>query len=113
KDAFNVRTTVFVQEQQVPQELELDAYDNEAIHFIGYDENNEPVAASRLRFVEDFGKLERVCVLKKSRGKSYGKQMIHRMEAHITANGYTKAKLHAQVHATHFYKQLGYLVVSD
>jgi predicted GNAT family N-acyltransferase len=110
--AFQVRTEVFVMEQGVPPEEELDEYDETAIHFLGI-ENNEPIAASRLRFVDVYGKLERICVLHDLRGKSYGKEIILAMEEVIKENGYQKAKLNAQTHAEEFYKKLGYETVSD
>ncbi|ALX48612.1 GNAT family N-acetyltransferase [Lentibacillus amyloliquefaciens] len=110
--AFDVRTTVFVDEQKVPPEVELDEFDEEAIHLIGYDEN-VPIAASRVRFVDGNGKLERICVLKSQRGKSHGADMIRAMEDIISKEGYHKAKLNAQTPAIDFYRKLGYDVVSD
>src|SRR5699024_5654245 len=109
---FQLRTTVFIHEQNVPPEEEIDSFDKEAIHFIGYNDD-VPVAASRLRFVEKYGKLERICVLKEQRGKGYGKQLIQAMEKEILKNGYKKAKLNAQTHATEFYEQLGYKIISE
>ncbi|TMN23144.1 GNAT family N-acetyltransferase [Lentibacillus cibarius] len=111
-DAYSVRTIVFVKEQHVPPEIEIDEYDETAIHLIGY-ENDEPIAASRVRFTDNCGKLERICVLHNQRGKSRGSQMIKAMESLIKENGYKKAKLNAQTHAIEFYRRLGYEVVSD
>ncbi|ASN06438.1 GNAT family N-acetyltransferase [Virgibacillus necropolis] len=111
EQAYHIRTTVFVDEQQVPPEEELDEYDKEAIHFVG-SVNGVPIAASRLRFVDSSGKLERICVLDTERGKSYGKMIIQRMELEIKNNGYEKAKLNAQTHAEIFYQRLGYETVS-
>ncbi|MBP1947212.1 GNAT family N-acetyltransferase [Virgibacillus litoralis] len=111
QQAYNVRTAVFVDEQNVPPEEELDAFDEQAIHLIGYD-NDKPIAASRVRFVDSYGKLERICVLKDERGKSNGAQMIESMEAIIKNEGYDKAKLNAQTHAIDFYQRLGYKTIS-
>ncbi|GGB40376.1 N-acetyltransferase [Lentibacillus populi] len=111
KQAFQVRTTVFVDEQHVPPEEELDHFDKEAVHFIVI-QNDSPIAASRLRFAGDYGKLERICVLKEQRGKSYGAQLIQAMETETAKKGYRKAKLNAQTHAENFYKRLGYETVS-
>jgi predicted GNAT family N-acyltransferase len=111
-DAFRVRMEVFVEEQHVPPEEELDAHDETAIHFVGYIEDTA-VAASRLRFVDNYGKLERICVLASQRGKDFGKLIIDEMENVITSKGYKHAKLHAQEHAEAFYKKLGYETVSD
>lgn len=112
-DALLVRRTVFVEEQQVPLELEIDGHENEAIHFVGYNDENKPIAASRVRLLDHSGKLERICVLKEYRGQSYGKQIIRFMEAIIQDNKYTKALLHSQTHAQKFYEELGYKVISD
>lgn len=111
-DAFFVRMTVFVEEQHVPEEEELDEYDETATHFIGY-EDNQPVAAGRIRFVDDYGKLERICVLKEFRGKHFGQMLMEEMENTILENGVNNAKLNAQTHAESFYNQLNYKTVSD
>ena len=112
QDAFKVRTDVFVHEQKVPIHLEMDAHDQDAIHFIGY-LNGQAIAASRLRFLKEYGKLERICVLKPFRNRSYGKALIHEMEIAIMEQNCHQAKLHAQTHAIPFYKRLGYEVTSD
>lgn len=109
--AYDVRTTVFVHEQNVPPEVEIDEFDEEALHLIGY-ENDMPIAASRVRFVDQYGKLERICVLKNQRGKSYGAELIRTMEDVIRKEGYEKSKLNAQTHAIDFYQRLGYDIVS-
>lgn len=109
---YHIRKTVFVEEQHVPIEEEIDQYEEEAIHFICY-EKDQAVGAGRLRFIDQCGKLERICILKPHRGKSYGKEIIERMENEIVKHGYAKAKLHAQTHAKNFYERLGYEVVSE
>ncbi|MFD1040693.1 GNAT family N-acetyltransferase [Virgibacillus byunsanensis] len=111
EQAYQVRTVVFVEEQKVPPEEEVDQHEEEAIHFVGY-EDGKPIAASRLRLVESYGKLERICVMKEHRGKSYGSQIIQAMEDEISKNGYKKAKLNAQTHAEDFYQHLGYETIS-
>ncbi|MCP3031955.1 GNAT family N-acetyltransferase [Halobacillus sp. A1] len=112
KDAFTVREIVFVDEQQVSIEDEHDEHDETATHIIGYVEN-EPLLAARLRFVEDYGKFERICVAKSHRGLSLGKQIIQHMEQVTKEAGFPKAKLNAQTHAVGFYQSLGYEVVSS
>ncbi|WP_173916920.1 GNAT family N-acetyltransferase [Halobacillus sp. Marseille-Q1614] len=112
KDAFSVRETVFIHEQQVPPEDEHDDFDETATHIVGYDKD-KPLLAGRLRFVGEYGKFERICVLSSHRGLSLGKQVIAHMERVTKESGYTKAKLNAQTHAEGFYKNLGYETVSD
>lgn len=111
EQAYHVRMNVFVKEQKVPAEEELDEHDQRAIHFIGIDDG-QVIAASRLRFVEDSGKLERICIEKDYRGKSYGKRLIEYMEEEIKRHDYNKAKLNAQTYAKSFYQKLGYETIS-
>lgn len=111
EQVLHVRTAVFVNEQHVPMDEEVDAYEEEAIHFLGVT-NDKPVATGRLRFVDTYGKLERISVLAAYRGQSFGKAMIRFMEKTIRKNGYGMAKLNAQTHAEAFYKHLGYETVS-
>lgn len=111
KEAYHVRMTVFVKEQKVSPEEELDEHDKTATHLVGY-ENDQAIAASRLRFVEEYGKLERICILKEHRGKAFGSQMIAAMEDIILSKGYKKAKLNAQTQALPFYERLGYKTIS-
>jgi len=111
-DALLIRKVVFMDEQKVPEHLEIDEHEDEAIHFVGY-LDHQPVAASRLRFVGGRGKLERICVLKEHRGKSYGKQLIDEMERVVHEHKVNQTTLNAQVQAIPFYEKLGYEVVSE
>lgn len=111
-DALKVRRVVFIQEQNVPEALEIDEHDAYATHFVGY-ENGEPVAAGRVRLVDGYGKLERICVAKEHRGKHYGQEIILHIERYINKEGYAKAKLNAQTHAEEFYQALHYETVSS
>ncbi|WP_027962941.1 GNAT family N-acetyltransferase [Halalkalibacillus halophilus] len=112
-EAYRIRETVFVKEQNVPIEEEMDEHDDFSIHFLGHNDIGQPVAASRLRFVAEFGKLERICVLEEERGKYHGQKIIKTMEDYIRDEGYYKAKLNAQTYAIKFYEQLGYSVISE
>ncbi|MFC4386882.1 GNAT family N-acetyltransferase [Gracilibacillus marinus] len=111
EDAFQVRREVFVKEQGVPIELEIDDKEQDATHFIGYVED-KPIAASRVRFGDDYVKLERICIMKSVRGKHFGKDLVLFMESYAKEKNITKSKLHAQVYAIPFYEKLGYVVTS-
>ncbi|MET3683352.1 putative GNAT family N-acyltransferase [Alkalibacillus flavidus] len=112
-EAFDIRKIVFVEEQNVPFEEEMDEHDDHAIHFVGYSLERRPIAASRLRFTDEYGKLERIAVLKEERGNGYGRDIILAMEEVIRDKGYPKAKLNAQTYAIKFYEKLGYEIISD
>ncbi|WP_188208044.1 GNAT family N-acetyltransferase [Alkalibacillus aidingensis] len=111
-EAYDIRKIVFVEEQKVPIEEEMDEHDDTATHFIGYNLERRPVAASRLRLVDEYGKLERICVLKEERDHGYGRDIILAMEDHVKSKGFAKTKLNAQTYAEEFYKKLGYETVS-
>lgn len=112
KDAFSIRKEVFIHEQHVPPEVELDQYDDSAIHFVGY-KDKQPISASRLRIINNEGKLERVAVLKPYRHMGYGRQMIAYMEKHLLQMNIHQSTLNAQTMAINFYKQIGYTITSE
>ncbi|MFP5110963.1 GNAT family N-acetyltransferase [Bacillaceae bacterium C204] len=112
EDAYSVRKTVFVEEQAVPLEEEIDAYEEEAKHFIMY-QDGSPVGAGRFRLVDGFGKVERICVMKEARNTGAGKAIMNAIEDFALKNDIHKLKLNAQTHAIPFYAGLGYEVVSE
>lgn len=114
EDAYIVRKTVFVGEQNVPPELEIDDLEDEAVHFVLYDEAGQPCGAGRFRTVGEYGKVERICVLKSARGQGAGNLVMDAVEAYAkTVSGLTALKLDAQLHAIPFYEKRGYDIVSD
>lgn len=112
KDAFLVRRTVFVEEQQVPEEEEIDQYEDDATHVVLYD-NEEPIGAARVRVLDGIGKLERICVLSSKRKNGAGKLLVEKLEEIAQSQGISKLKLNSQTHAVPFYERLGYKTVSD
>jgi predicted GNAT family N-acyltransferase len=112
EDAYSVRKTVFVEEQAVPLEEEIDAYEEEAKHFIMY-QDGSPVGAGRFRLVDGFGKVERICVMKEARKTGAGKAIMNAIENFAFKNDIHKLKLNAQTQAIPFYAGLGYEVISE
>jgi predicted GNAT family N-acyltransferase len=112
QDAFSVRRTVFIDEQNVPEEEEIDQFEEDAVHFVSYKEGT-PVAAGRFRVVDGFGKVERICVLKEARKTGAGKAIMREIEAYALKKALHKLKLNAQTHAIPFYANLGYETVSE
>jgi len=116
--AYAVRTDVFVAEQGVPLELELDALDASADHFVAYD-GERPVGAGRL-VVEDPGfegsdpalgrvaHLGRLAVRPETRGSGLGLALVAAIEARAAERGLAVVALSAQTHALGFYQRLGY-----
>lgn len=112
-DALDVRRAVFVDEQGVPEDRELDGRDDEATHFVAYLED-EAVGAARLREYDDAtGKAERVAVLEAHRDEGIGRALMDALEAAAREAGYERVLLHAQVPVVEFYEYLGYEVTSE
>ena len=125
EDALAVRFEVFVEEQDVPEDLEVDGRDDEAIHFVGYadpESNDErvdgddprPVAAARLREVGDAtGKVERVAVVEDRRGDGWGRAIMEELEATAAERDLSTLTMHAQTPVEEFYRSLDYETTSD
>lgn len=110
RKAFHIRKAVFVEEQGVPLEDEFDEFDNlngQCEHILVYYEE-KPVGTGRLRWVDEFGKLERICILAPYRKFGIGKVIITALEEIAQERGSTRVKLHGQTQAEGFYKKLGY-----
>lgn len=115
KEAFAIRTQVFVQEQQVDPMQERDAHENTSHHFIAF-LNEIPIGAARWR-VTDYGvKLERFAVLREFRGKGIGQALVSAVLKDIAANPEADGKikyLHAQLSAVGLYSKFGFEKVGD
>src|SRR5699024_227460 len=75
--------------------------------------NKQPVGTGRIRVVDDYGKLERVCTLKLYRKSGLGKVIITALEKVAMQKGLSQVKLHGQTQAEDFYQKLGYRTVSN
>jgi predicted GNAT family N-acyltransferase len=112
---FDIRKKVFVEEQKVPANLEIDEKDEspEACHHILMLVDGQPVAASRwYAYRPQTAKLQRVAVLKEYRGTGLGKELILAMEQQAKELGFTSALLDGQCYAEPFYQKLGYTTIS-
>lgn len=110
-DALTIRERVFVEEQGVPMDREIDGLDDEATHFLLTDE--VPVATARVRPHDGGLKVERVAVLPAHRGEGYGEAVMDEVEAHARRVGYEEVVLNAQVPVVEFYERLGYVVEGE
>ncbi|PKG25573.1 GNAT family N-acetyltransferase [Niallia nealsonii] len=112
EDAFAIRRTVFVDEQQVPLEEEMDQFEKDSTHFVLYN-NQKPVGAGRYRLVDNYGKVERICILKENRKDGAGKILMNSIEEYAYEHKAPALKLNAQTQAIPFYEKLGYKIVSE
>jgi predicted GNAT family N-acyltransferase len=112
--AYAVRQTVFVDEQQVPLDIERDAHDDAADHWLGR-LDGVPVATARLLDVDvdGVGLVGRVAVLPDARGTGIGAALMSAVERRARERGLTRVELHAQVAVRGFYERLGYTAFGD
>lgn len=101
-----VRTTVFVEEQGVPADLEEDDRDPHCLHLLAM-RGARPVGAARLD-VAGGGKVGRVAVLAEERGQGIGLALMRALHSLAPAQGLTELWCHAQRSAVPFYEGLGY-----
>lgn len=115
-DAVCIRRTVFVEEQHVPLEIEIDEHEAQCVHFVLYDDKNIAVATARLlpdKEDANCALLQRMAVLKEHRGKGYGRDVIAAVEYFAAQNNFCAIVLHAQITAQEFYAKMGYAVFGD
>ncbi|WP_018657240.1 GNAT family N-acetyltransferase [Actinomadura flavalba] len=105
--ALAIRMRVFVTEQGVPPEIELDADDAAARHFLAR-LDGRPVGTARLLDRDGTGVLGRLAVLPETRGTGLGAALVRAVEAQARAESLTAVRLHAQTSARGFYERLGY-----
>jgi len=105
-----VRTTVFVDEQQVPVEIERDGRDAECTHVLARDLDGQPIGAGRL--MPD-GRIGRMAVLREWRGSGVGGAMLAELMAEARRRGMPEVYLHSQSHAKAFYERHGFAVEGE
>ena len=114
---FALRIEVFVKEQKVPIELELDDKDHSdnTVH-IGYFHEDNLIGVARLIDMDkDVIHIGRVVIDKEYRGQGIGRELIIGCEniAQQILKRKTIIELSAQIQAENFYKSLGYNRVND
>ena len=106
---LELRRTVFIEEQNVPENEEVDGDDPDCDHIL-LTVSDIPVGAARLKYYNDFVKVQRVCVLKNYRGQGIGSNIINFIIRHVEKNDIrSSVRLGSQFHALEFYKGLGFI----
>ncbi|MFC9112457.1 MULTISPECIES: GNAT family N-acetyltransferase [Streptomyces] len=115
---FAVRKEVFVAEQGVPEDIEYDAHDADAVHVLAVADDGTPLGTGRLlhgpaaaaKTAGDpsVGSLGRLAVLRRARRLGVGAALVRAVEQAARDRGLTAVDLHAQTHALGFYERLGY-----
>ena len=101
-----VRQRVFVEEQQVPAALEIDALDPLSVHVLARGSDGEPIGAGRLT---PDGRIGRMAVLADWRGRGVGEALLLALIEAARGRGWREVNLHAQLPARVFYTRQGFL----
>jgi predicted GNAT family N-acyltransferase len=111
--AMDLRVRVFVDEQGVSAEEELDALDDDSLQIVGVDEGGV-IATCRLRDLgEGEWKLERMAVEQRLRGLGVGGKLLAGAEGEVRDRGAAEMILNAQRQAEPFYAARGYIAEGD
>lgn len=116
-----VRSRVFIEEQQVPIELEWDEYDEDAMHWLAFDteQQQSPVPGQTVdhppakpigtcRMLSN-GHIGRMAVLKQYRGQGIGRMLLDAAINQAKNLQLFEVYLHAQTHAITFYQTAGFI----
>jgi len=104
-----IRTRVFVEEQNVPPELEWDGLDERCVHMLA---TVNAVAIGTGRLTPD-GHIGRMAVLADWRGRGVGKALLENLTNAAIERGDTSCQLNAQLTAIGFYERFGFSAHGD
>src|SRR5712691_5675288 len=100
-----VREKVFVEEQRVPRELELDEWDEGCEHAVACDSKGRAIGTARLM---PEGRIGRMAVLVEWRRRGVGAALLGALVALARERSMPRVTLHAQTHAAGFYRRFGF-----
>jgi predicted GNAT family N-acyltransferase len=105
-EAARIRFTVFVEEQRVPSEMELDEWDAPSLHALARDRSGSAIGTARL--LPD-GHIGRMAVLREARGSGAGSALLQTLMRAARERGDREVMLNAQTHALPFYRRFGFV----
>ena len=106
-EAHRIREQVFVHEQGVPPELEMDGQDAHCDHALAFATDGAAIGTGRL--LPD-GHIGRMAVLQEWRGQGVGALLLQALVEHARRRGDAKVRLNAQSAAAAFYRRYGFAV---
>jgi predicted GNAT family N-acyltransferase len=97
-----IRHEVFVNEQKVPEELEWDELDQDALHAI-VKKDQEVIGTARLIIDNTIARIGRMAIQKEHRQQGVGQKLLSALTQIAKEKGAQECILHAQTHAIAFY----------
>ncbi|MET0333919.1 MAG: YbgC/FadM family acyl-CoA thioesterase [Rhizobacter sp.] len=111
KDAHRIRTSVFIDEQNIPKDMEWDEADPDpnCVHAVAYNRFGQALGTGRLlEHVPGVAKIGRMAVSQGMRGSRVGNAVLEALMGAARERGYREAVLHAQMSASGFYTRAGF-----
>jgi predicted GNAT family N-acyltransferase len=105
---YAIRRTVFVVEQSVPLEIEIDEHDPVARHVVAFI-GDEPVGTGRITADARAGRIGRMAVLAAHRGRGVGRELLQTLIGIGRDQGLERFVLSAQCQAVPFYERMGFV----
>lgn len=99
-----IRNAVFTAEQGIPESIDFDGQDRDAVHVLV---RHAVVYAATGRMLSD-GHIGRLAVLSEYRRRGLGEKALLALVEHARAAGLERVYLGAQDHAVGFYEKLGF-----
>lgn len=112
EQAWALRRRIFIEEQHVPEEIELDADDASAFHALAL-EGERPVGCGRMLARGNYVKIGRMAVLAERRGRGIGRSVLEFLIEQARRRGFRRAVLDAQLHAEGFYLKQGFASMGE
>ncbi len=111
--AREIRTQVFVLEQNIPLEIERDSYDETSWHIIAY-KNQSAIATGRLfKDEQEIYRIGRLAVLQSYRGSGIGESLLNELILKAWNENANEIEIHAQMNALEFYNRVGFYTVGN
>jgi YbgC/YbaW family acyl-CoA thioester hydrolase len=109
REAKAIREAVFVQEQQIPAEMEWDAADTSCVHAVAYNRFGMALGTGRLlEHAPGVARIGRMAVLQPMRGAHVGQAVLDALLQCARQRGEREVLLHAQLSAAGFYTRAGF-----
>ncbi|HXE65442.1 MAG TPA: GNAT family N-acetyltransferase [Rhodanobacteraceae bacterium] len=107
---IDVRETVFVLEQHVPREMEVDEDDPRSVHVLARTQDGAPIGSGRLT---PEGSIGRVAVLRAWRGRGVGTTLLQTLLDQARSRRLATVSMHAQRDAVPFWLQHGFTTTGE
>ena len=112
-EAYLIRKHVFIEEQGVPEDMELDEFDPLALHALAYLDSQAIGTARLVTMPGNIGRIGRMAVLAAFRRGGVGTQLLRTLLQEAAFQKMMKIELHAQLSAIPFYEQFGFIAQGD